>query len=372
LAGIYIHIPFCKQACTYCNFHFSTNLQLKRKLLDALAKEIALVQKPSTIETIYLGGGTPSLLFPEEINELLSCVREHFTVNSSAEVTLEANPDDIQPVVLASWLAMGINRLSLGVQSFNQQELKWMNRAHNADQSIKSIQDIRAAGFTNFSVDLIYGSPLLNNEDFIKNVEIILENKIPHVSAYALTVEPKTALYKMISMKKSEPVDETRQAEQFTILLSMMEGGGLEQYEISNFAKGGYRSRHNSSYWLGKPYFGFGPAAHSYDGKDSRRWNIANNALYIQSLEQGIVAFEEEKLTIAQQLNEVIMISLRTKEGLNLSAVGQRFGEQYGIALLKAAQKFIDENKLVNHGATLCLTNEGKFFADGIAAQLFV
>jgi oxygen-independent coproporphyrinogen-3 oxidase len=347
-------------------------LQLKRQLLDALTKEIALVKQTATIETIYVGGGTPSLLSPEEINKLLSCVREDFNVVSTAEITLEANPDDIQPAVLEAWLAMGINRLSLGVQSFNQQELKWMNRAHNADQSIKSIHDIRSAGFANFSVDLIYGSPLLNNEDFIKNINIILENNIPHISAYALTVEPRTALYKMISMKKTEPVDETRQAEQFKILLSMLEAAGFEQYEISNFARPGHRSRHNSSYWQGKPYFGFGPAAHSYDGKDSRRWNIANNALYIQSLEQGIVPFEEEKLTMAQQLNEVIMISFRTIEGLNLSAVGQQFGEEYAITLLKAAQKFIDEKKLVSRGSTLLLTNEGKFFADGIAAQLFV
>ncbi len=372
MAGIYIHIPFCKQACTYCNFHFSTNLGLKGKLIAALAKEITLAQEPGIIDSIYIGGGTPSLLLPAEIRELLSAVRNHFSVAPNAEVTLEANPDDIQPRRLSDWLAMGINRLSLGVQSFNERELKWMNRAHNADQSLQSINDIQAAGFKNFSVDLIYGSPLLTNDDFIKNIATILQKNIPHVSAYALTVEPKTALHKMIRIKKAAPVDEGRQAEQFGILLSMLEAAGFEQYEISNFARPGFRSRHNSSYWQGKPYFGFGPAAHSYDGKNIRRWNIANNSLYIQSIEQNIIPFEEEKLTAAQQLNESIMISLRTAEGLNITEVSQRFGEKYGTALLQNAQKFIDDKKLVNLNSTLVLTNEGKFFADGIAADLFV
>ncbi len=371
MAGIYIHIPFCKQACTYCNFHFSTSLGQKRNLLNALAKEIELSAQPVIIDTIYLGGGTPSLLSAAEINELLQGVRQHFSIAANAEISLEANPDDIHPVVLEKWLEAGINRLSLGIQSFNEEELRWMNRAHNAEQSMQSIEDILAAGFTNFSVDLIYGSPLLDNDEFIKNVSTVLAKNIPHVSAYALTVEPKTALHKMISSKKSAPVDESRQAEQFGILVSMMETAGYEQYEISNFARPGFRSRHNSSYWEGKPYFGFGPSAHSYDGKNIRRWNIANNALYIKSIEQNSIPFEEEILTPVQQLNERIMIALRTMEGLDIEEVKQRFGKEYAGLIWENAQKYINNKKLVTRNSTLILTKEGKFFADGIAADLF-
>ncbi len=341
-------------------------------MLAALKKEISLSAAPVTIDTIYLGGGTPSLLEPAEINELLTELKRHFSVTANAEITIEANPDDISPAIPGQWLKMGINRLSLGIQSFNEQELRWMNRAHHAPQSIESIDHILAAGFTNFSIDLIYGSPLLTNETFISNINILLEKNIPHVSAYALTVEPKTRLHKMISQHKSDPVDEGRQAEQFDILVSMMEAAGYEQYEISNFAKPGFRSRHNSSYWQGKPYYGFGPAAHSYDGKIIRRWNIANNALYIKSLEQNIIPFEEEILTTTQQLNERIMISLRTMEGLDLEKVKNQFGEKYGVTLLENAQKYVNENKLVARNSKLILTTEGKFFADGIAADLFV
>ncbi len=340
-------------------------------MLAALTREITLSAAPVTIETIYLGGGTPSLLEPAEIKELLAEVHRNFSVAADAEITIEANPDDITASIPGEWLKMGINRLSLGVQSFKEDELRWMNRAHHATQSIESIHQILAAGFTNFSVDLIYGSPLLTNEALISNIIIILEKNIPHLSAYALTVEPKTRLHKMISQHKSDPVDESRQAEQFAILVSMMEAAGYEQYEISNFARPGFRSRHNSSYWQGKPYYGFGPAAHSYDGKNIRRWNIANNALYIKSLEQNIVPFEEEILTPTQQLNESIMISLRTMEGLDLEKIKAGFGERQVAALLATAQKYIDDKKLQARDSKLMLTREGKFFADGIAADLF-
>ncbi|HSN60557.1 MAG TPA: radical SAM family heme chaperone HemW, partial [Ferruginibacter sp.] len=375
LAGIYIHIPFCRQACTYCNFHFSTTLGQKAALLNALKEEIILTTQNKLpgeiIETIYIGGGTPSLLSPQEIQEILQTVKQNFTVSNDAEFTLEANPDDINKDILKQWQQMGINRLSLGVQSFNEAELQWMNRAHNASQSLQSIDDILSARFRNFSVDLIYGSPMLSNEDFIENIKMVLSKNIPHVSAYALTVEPKTALHSLISRKKSAPVDEARQAEQFDILVTMMEAAGYEQYEISNFARPGYRSRHNSSYWQGKAYYGFGPAAHSFDGNNIRRWNIANNALYIKSIEQKIIPFEEEKLTLIQQLNERIMISLRTMEGLDLEKVKLNFGENYAETILMNAQKYLDENKLSISNAKLVLTKEGKFFADGVAAELF-
>ncbi len=375
MAGIYIHIPFCRQACSYCNFHFSTTLNLKTKLLEAVNHEIELTKKtdPSSeiIDTIYFGGGTPSLLTEIELAELLHTIRNSFTINIDAEVTLEANPDDINPGMLQDLLSIGINRLSLGVQSFNKAELQWMNRAHNAEQSLQSIHDIIGAGFTNFSVDLIYGSPLLSNENFIKNVAIVLNKNIPHVSAYALTVEPKTALHKMISLNKSAPVEEERQAAQFDILVAMMEDAGYEQYEISNFAKPGFRSRHNSSYWQGKHYYGFGPAAHSYDGNNIRRWNIANNALYIKSLEKKMIPFEEETLTTVQRLNETIMIALRTMEGLDLEKIKNDFGGKYSVTILNNAVKYINEKKLIIRNSKLILTKEGKFFADGIAAHLF-
>lgn len=374
MAGIYIHIPFCRQACHYCNFHFSTNHSQKAILLKALAKEIALCRPVSPgeiIHTIYFGGGTPSLLNTTELNNIIEAVKNKFDVDAAAEITLEANPDDIDPATLRQWLNIGINRLSLGVQSFNEAELVWMNRAHNAAQSLQSIDDIIAAGFSNFSVDLIYGSPLLSNDEFEKNVRTIIEKNIPHISCYALTVEEKTALHHLIEKKKSLPVDEVRQAEQFELLLKLTSAAGYEQYEISNFAKPGYRSRHNSSYWQGKTYYGFGPSAHSYNGKNKRSWNIANNALYIQSLENNVVAFEEELLTATQQLNEYIMISLRTMEGIDINVVEERFGHDKKKELVEAAQTFIHEKLLVENGDHILLTAKGKFLADGIAAELF-
>ena len=374
MAGIYIHIPFCRQACHYCNFHFSTNTAQKDALINALIKEIGLadiIDKDAPTHTIYFGGGTPSLLFEDELERILDAVTTKFNVSPSAEITLEANPDDINPAVLNSWLKAGINRLSLGVQSFNEAELKWMNRAHNAAQSLQSIDNIQAAGFSNFSVDLIYGSPLLSNEEFEKNVNIIINKNIPHISCYALTVEEKTALHHLIEKKKYEPVDEARQAEQFELLLKLTAAAGYEQYEISNFAKPGYRSRHNSSYWKGIPYYGFGPSAHSFDGNNKRRWNIANNALYIQSIANNTIPFEEEQLTPTQQLNEFIMISLRTVEGIDMNKLEEKFGTGKLQALKENAATFIKEGLLLNDGSFLKLTPKGKFLADGIAAELF-
>ena len=374
MAGIYIHIPFCRQACHYCNFHFSTNQSQKAILLKSLVKEIELTQLPGDneiINTIYFGGGTPSLLSDVELESILDSVHQKFRVDPSAEITLEANPDDVTPAILQSWLSNGINRLSLGIQSFNEAELRWMNRAHNAAQSLQSIDDILSAGFTNFSVDLIYGSPLLTNDEFEKNIHIIFEKNIPHISCYALTVEEKTALHHLIEKKKYSPVDEARQAAQFELLLQLTEQAGYEQYEISNFAKPGYRSKHNSSYWQGRRYYGFGPSAHSFNGIDTRSWNIANNALYIQSLEQNTIPSEEEILTATQQLNEYIMISLRTMEGIDLNVLADRFGKDKVDAINKAAETFAREELLIYQDGRMLLTKKGKFLADGIAAELF-
>jgi oxygen-independent coproporphyrinogen-3 oxidase len=376
LAGIYIHIPFCRQACTYCNFHFSTSLKNKEAFINALVKEIALPQlfidESQPIETIYFGGGTPSLLSIDEIHTILNAIKNRFSIDPNAEITLETNPDDVNENILQQWLNAGINRLSLGIQSFNEVELKWMNRAHNADQAMLSLKWIKQAGFNNYSVDLIYGSPLLSNADFEKNAEIIFKNEVPHISCYALTVEPKTLLNKLIETKKSLPINTDKQAEQFELLMKWMNENGYEHYEISNFAKPGMRSRHNSSYWQGKPYFGFGPSAHAFNGKNTRRWNIANNALYIKSIEENIIPFEEEILTEHQQVNEFLMISLRTTEGIDLQKMTELFGEKYLIPLMKTTERFINSGTVVNVNNHLQLTAKGKFLADGIAAAMFV
>ncbi len=381
MSGIYIHIPFCRQACHYCNFHFATSLRLKDELIAALVKEIVISssftkqkgeadEPKDIIETIYFGGGTPSILNTEDLKIIMEALQNKFLIAPGAEITLEANPDDINTEKLKQWKKIGINRLSVGIQSFQKNELSWMNRAHTAADSLRCIDEIFSAGYSNFSIDLIYGSPLLSDDDWQKNAAIVIEKKIPHISCYALTVEPKTALAKMIAQHKRETVDAEKQAAQFLLLMNWMKQAGYEHYEISNFALPGMRSKHNSSYWQGKNYYGFGPSAHSFDGK-SRRWNIANNALYIKSLQKNIIPFEEEILTPTQQLNEYIMTSLRTLEGLDLKKIENDFGEKFHTKLQEASIKWQNGNKLVSHNSKLILTTEGKLFADGIAADLF-
>jgi oxygen-independent coproporphyrinogen III oxidase len=375
LAGIYIHIPFCKQACNYCNFHFSVSLKNKAAFIAALVKEISTPQDfiiDKNIETIYFGGGTPSILSAEELVLIFDALHNNFVIDENAEITLEANPDDITKQKLKEWKSIGINRLSVGLQSFNEAELKWMNRAHNAAQSLQCLDEIAAAGFDNFSVDLIYGSPLQSNEDLKNNFDIIAARNIPHISCYALTVENGTVLNKLINENKSPSVDTNKQAEQFYFLLDLMSATGYEQYEISNFSKPNYRSKHNSSYWKSKPYFGFGPSAHSYNGIDTRRWNIANNGLYIQSIEKNIIPFEAEILTRKDCINEFVMISLRTIEGIDLKILEDKFGIEEVSRIIKSIKKYIRQNKIEVIDKHVRLTNEGKFFADGIAGDLFV
>jgi len=343
-------------------------------LIAALIKEIELAttysDQQEQIGTVYFGGGTPSLLTADDLSIIFEALNKKFSITANAEITLEANPDDINEIKLSEWKTNGINRLSVGIQSFSEEELVWMNRAHTAAESLHCIEIIQAAGFDNFSIDLIYGSPLLNNDNWKRNVDTVIEKNIPHISCYALTVEPKTALSKLISLHKKETTDPERQAEQFLLLMHWMQQAGYEHYEISNYALPGMRSKHNSSYWQGENYYGFGPSAHSFDGK-KRRWNISNNAAYIKSIGENIIPAEEEILTPTQQLNEYIMTSLRTIEGLDLEKVGNDFGETFNLKLLEASMKWQNCNKLVNHQSNLILTNEGKLFADGIAADLF-
>ena len=324
----------------------------------------------NVIQTIYLGGGTPSIISIDDISNIFSALRQKFIIAADAEITLEANPDDISPAVLAQWKSIGVNRLSVGIQSFVDAELVWMNRAHTAAESINCIEEIRASGFDNFSIDLIYGSPLLSNKEWERNLSIAIEKGIPHIAAYALTIEPKTPLDKMIRMHKKAAVDADKQAEQFLLLMQWMEKLGYEHYEISNFALPGNRSRHNSSYWQGKKYYGFGPSAHSFDGQ-KRQWNIANNAQYIQSIQNDIIPVEAEILTPTQQLNEYIMTSLRTMEGLDVAFVTRRFAGSFTEQIESASLKWIATNKLYKKGDAYILTNEGKLLADGIAADLF-
>jgi oxygen-independent coproporphyrinogen-3 oxidase len=373
MAGIYIHIPFCKKACHYCNFHFSTSLKNRNDFVPALLKEMVLQKEylqQEPIETIYLGGGTPSLLSKDELIEIFEKLFGIFTVSGDAEITLEANPDDINIAAVKNWKNAGINRLSIGVQSFFENDLIWMNRAHHAVQAIDSIKTAQDQLLENISIDLIYGTPTLTDDHWKKNVDQAIELQVPHLSCYALTVEPNTALYKMIAQKKVENIHSDDQAKQFILLMQWMEKAGYEHYEISNFAKPGKRSRHNSSYWQGKKYLGLGPSAHSFNCV-SRQWNIANNSLYIQSLAKNELAFEKEILTDVQLMNEYIMTSLRTTEGINLDRVAEQFNPSARTIIETKSAQYIKDSKLKKETSRIVLTTEGKLFADGIAADLF-
>ena len=373
MAGIYIHIPFCKQACHYCNFHFSTSMKHKNGFLDALLKEISLQARfleEHDVQTIYFGGGTPSLLTGEELGSIVTAIHNRFNITSGAEITFETNPDDITTEKLMEWKSKGVNRLSIGVQSFYDEDLQWMNRAHDAGQAQNSIAQSQSAGFENITIDLIYGTPGLTDQKWKNNVEQAISLGIPHLSCYALTVEPSTALEKMIALKKSPPVNTDDQARQFGILMDALGEAGYEHYEISNFALPGKRSRHNSSYWQRQPYLGLGPSAHSFKG-NTRQWNVSNNILYINSLSNNEVPFEFEVLTPVQEMNEIIMTSLRTSEGLDLPALSDRFGSSAVAEVIKSARPYLDRNLVIEKDGHLMLSKEGKLFADGIAAALF-
>ena len=373
MAGVYIHIPFCRKACHYCNFHFSTSLNLQDDLINALLHEIDVRQSylSEPVSTIYFGGGTPSVLLSVNIKNIILNLQKNFIIENNAEITLEANPDDITSEKLTDWKEIGINRLSIGIQSFLPEDLQWMNRAHDARQALDSIGLAQKAGFHNLTIDLIYGTPALSDEAWKQNVKTAISLQIPHLSCYALTVEPKTALEKLIKQKMVADVDTEKQARHFELLMQWMTEAGYEHYEISNFAKPGFRSKHNSSYWRQKPYVGFGPSAHSFNGA-SRQWNVANNALYIQSLSKGVVPFESETLTTKQQLNEYIMTSLRTIEGISLQKVKQTFGKDKCEYIIKTARPHFNHNYLTIENEYLKTTPEGKLLTDGIAADLFV
>ena len=373
MAGIYLHIPFCKKACHYCNFHFSTQTQHIQAFVDAMIKEIELQKTYLTqsIQTIYFGGGTPSLLNVEQLSRIMNALKTHFDISPQIECTLEANPDDISDSKLAEWKQIGINRLSIGIQSFQAPALAWMNRAHTVEQSHAAIELAQAAGFNNISIDLIYGTPTLSDENLIADLDWIEKYKIKHVSCYALTVEDKTALKKLIEKAQLEDVDPEKQASHFELLSTRLKAMGMEHYEISNFAAPGSRSQHNSNYWSGVSYLGLGPSAHSFNGV-SRQWNIANNALYIQGLNNNLLNFDIEYLSEANRYNEYIMTSLRRMEGFDLDYIKSVFGIAYyehskaTMDALRTNHYFqVNENRVA-------LNQEAKFLADGIASDFFI
>lgn len=348
-------------------------MQNKNAVVTALLTEINREShrlEGQTIETIYFGGGTPSLLTETELNDLLNEVAKQFSISDGAEITLEANPDDINKDILRSWQTAGINRLSIGVQSFREEDLRWMNRAHSATEALTGIRLAKDAGFENLTIDLIYGTPTLSDEAWLTNIETAIDLGIPHLSCYALTIEPKTALAHLVETQKMANTDPDQQARQFLQLIDRTNKAGYTHYEISNFAREGWRSRHNSAYWQGIPYLGFGPGAHSFDGKN-RRWNMANNALYIQGIANGGVIYEEETLTPDNRFNEYVMTALRTMEGIRLDQVREICGEEYAQALVRKSAKYVGLQQLSINEDCIRLTNTGKLFADGIAADLF-
>ena len=373
MAGIYLHIPFCKKACHYCNFHFSTQTMHIQAFVDAIIQEIELqksyIKQP--IETIYFGGGTPSLLNEAQLSGILAAIHTHFNVAASIECTLEANPDDIVADKLAAWKQLGINRLSIGIQSFQAAALTWMNRAHTVEQSHAAIQLAMQAGIHNLSIDLIYGTPTLTDQGLMEDLDWIQQYQINHVSCYALTVEDKTALKKQIEKAQIEDVDPEKQARHFEIVTSKLMAMGMEHYEISNFAKPGFRSQHNSNYWSGKHYLGLGPSAHSFN-TISRQWNIANNALYIQSIKHDQLNFEIEHLTEANRYNEYMMTSLRRMEGFDLDFIQATFGKSYYDHSVAVINEMHTKAVFQQNENRYSLNKSAKFLADGIASDFFI
>ncbi len=372
MAGIYIHIPFCKQACHYCDFHFSTSMKKKDEMILALANEIKLRKREfenEIVETIYFGGGTPSILQITDLRFLIETVYDNYSIIENPEITLEANPDDLNEDRIIELSKTKIDRLSIGIQSFFEDDLKLMNRAHNAEEAKKCLE-IAIQYFENISLDLIYGIPGMSNEIWKKNIEIALSFGIPHISSYALTVEPKTALQKLIQSGAIEnPNDEVAQ-EHFSILVELLEANDFIHYELSNFGKENYFSKNNSSYWLGKKYIGIGPSAHSYNGI-SRSWNVSNNSLYIKAIQENQLPNEEETLTISDRYNEYIMTGLRTIWGVSLDKIETEFGITYLDYLMEQVQKFLEDDLVIIKDNVLKPTKKGKFLTDGIASDLF-
>ncbi|MBN8694823.1 MAG: radical SAM family heme chaperone HemW [Bacteroidetes bacterium] len=372
MAGIYLHIPFCKQACTYCDFHFSTLLKNKPEFVKALCKEIELRKdylETNSIHSIYFGGGTPSILCQEELQSIFDTLKKYFTWDKQIEITLECNPDDLNKEKLKELKEVGVNRLSVGLQSFNDDELKWMNRAHNAKESETCIKAAQEAGFNNITIDLIYGSKFQTIESWKQTLQKAIDLNVQHISSYNLTVEKKTKLGIDVLKGKEKEVDDEKSAEQFLIMIEMLEKNGFIHYEISNFAKPGYIAVHNSNYWKGEKYLGLGPSAHSFNGK-TRQWNVANNNTYIKAISENSTYFEIENLTPENRYNEYVLTGLRTIWGCDIAYIQNNLGAEY-------VKHFVDEIEKQNislyekENTVYRLTKKGQLLADKIAMDLF-
>lgn len=373
MSNLYLHFPFCKQACNYCNFHFSTSTKNKDALWEAMKKETILRSKEIDlpIESIYFGGGSPSLLNPKLIDELIELIKLNFKLEDKTEVTLEVNPDDVASDYLIDLRKAGINRVSIGVQSFLDRDLTLMNRAHKCHQALNALELI-SKNFTNYSLDLIYGMPYSSLTDWKQNLETALNFNPPHISVYALTIEEKTALYYKVKKGEVALLSEEAVEEQYQYMVQKFEGLGYINYEFSNFGKPGFFSKNNQNYWKGKPYLGIGPSAHSFDGIDIRRWNVSNNQLYLNSIEEGKLPFEQEKLTLKDRYNEYLMTGLRTTEGISLLHIQETFGIHYAIYLEEEAQRHLSKEYFFWDGDHLKVSAKSKFLTDGLASDLFM
>ncbi len=372
---IYLHIPFCKQKCSYCNFHFSTSFSLKDEMLSAIKKEIQLRYNElenKTLKSLYFGGGTPSVLSVDEIKSLIDEIQKYFSFDNNIEITLESNPDDLNKSFLKELSQTEINRLSIGTQSFFDEDLKLMNRAHNASEAESSIKRAQDFGLENISIDLIYGSPTSNFEIWKENLNKTIELQVPHVSSYALTVEPKTALEKWIENGKVNSPEEAEQNQEFYYMKDFLKDNGFDHYEISNFGKPGFHSKHNSAYWKSEPYLGIGPSAHSYNGHLERSWNIANNPIYIKNINQNILAKETEILSEKDRFNEMMMIGLRTIWGVDLGKINQNFSSEIINYLNQEIESKLESGILKIENNYLKIPEKHWFLADGIASDLFI
>lgn len=374
MPGIYIHIPFCRRKCHYCNFYSTTLLRYRKDFKDALLKEIVvrkayLPQEP--VQTIYIGGGTPSLLSMDDLAGIFDTLFSSFRIARDAEITLEANPDDLTENYLDSLRHLPVNRLSIGIQSFFSEDLRYLNRIHSSDQALSCIDLARRKGFDNLSIDLIYGIPTQTAERWSDNLQRVLSNGIPHISAYALTVEPSTALEHLIQKGKIQVPDEERMVEHFHILCDLMDTYSYTHYEISNFCRDDRYARHNVSYWTNEPYLGLGPSAHSYNGH-TRQWNTPDLVSWMDQLSQDQPFFELETLHPVQHYNEYVMTTLRTMWGCNADTVLEQFGPEYRSHLLRFAGHWIESGLLTLQGNILRLTRNGMLFADRITSELFM
>lgn len=374
MSGLYIHIPFCVKKCNYCNFHFSTQFNYKLQLIKAIGKELILRKNEliTPIETIYFGGGTPSILNYKELEYLFTIIKEHYDMSETKEITFEANPDDLSVEYLQFLKNQTpVNRLSVGIQSFIDEDIKFMNRNHNADEAIQSIRSAQDIGFENITIDLIYGGQTTTHERWMYTLEKAISLGIPHISSYALTVEPKTAFEAQIRKNKLLPIDEEKQATQFEMLRNKLIEHKYIQYEFSNFGKETFFSQHNTSYWKNKPYLGIGPSAHSYNGKDKRSWNVSHNIKYLKAIEKNILNYEEEIISEKDRFNEKIMLGLRTLWGINLEELEKEFSSSLMKHFYKELKKLEATKKVRISNQIVTIHPESLFFTDGIIAQFF-